>query len=76
MNIVNVYEDIPLSERKIENATAGLKLACKNILKRVSKKNAIIIVDYIASMQTEINPSDRYKKAIIMLLCTIFPLMY
>ena len=69
MNIAYVCEDSPLFERKIENATAGLKPACKKILKRVSKTNAIIITDYITSMQTEINPSDRYKKAIIMLLC-------
>ena len=69
MNIAYVCEDSPLFERKIENATAGLKPACKKILKRGSKTNAIIIADYITSMQTEINPSDRYKKAIIMLLC-------
>ncbi|MGB7664094.1 MAG: hypothetical protein WBL67_15270 [Nitrososphaeraceae archaeon] len=49
MNIAYVYEDDPLFERKIENATAGLKPACKKILRRVSKTNAIIIVDYITS---------------------------
>jgi hypothetical protein len=67
MNITYVYEDDPLFERKIENATAGLKSACKKILKRVSKTNAGIIADYIISMQTEMNPSNDYKKAIIML---------
>ena len=69
MNIAYIYEDDPLFERKIENATAGLKPACKKILKRVSKTNAVIIADYITSMQTEMNPSNDYKKAIIMLLC-------
>ena len=69
MNIAYVYEDDPLFERKIENATAGLKPACEKNLKRVSKTNAVIIADYIISMQTEMNPSDDYKKAIIMLLC-------
>ena len=69
MNIAYVYEDDPLFERKIENATAGLKPACKKNLKRVSKTNAVIIADYIISMQTEINPSNDYKKAIIILLC-------
>ena len=69
MNIVCIYEDDPIFERKIENATAGLKPACKKILKRVSKTNAVIIADYITSMQTEMNPSDNYKKDIIMLLC-------
>jgi len=56
-------------KRKIGNATAGLKPACKKILKRVSRINAVIIADYITSMQTEMNPSDDYKKAIITLLC-------
>ena len=69
MNIAYVYEDDPLFERKIENATAGLKPACKKNLKRVSKINAVIIADYIISMQTEMNPSNDYKKAIIILLC-------
>lgn len=69
MSIAYVYEDDPLFERKIENVTAGLKPACKKILKRVSKINAVIIADYITSMQIEMNPSDDYKKAIIMLLC-------
>jgi integrase len=69
MNIAYSYEDSPLLEGKIENATLGLQPACRKILKKVSKTNAINITDYIISMQTEINPSDRYKKAIIMLLC-------
>lgn len=72
MSIAYVYEDDPLFERKIENVTAGLKPACKKILKRVSKINAVIIADYITSMQIEMNPSDDYKKAIIMLLCQFF----
>lgn len=69
MNNVYDYGDDPLFETKIENATGGLKPACKKILKKVSKINAIIITDYITSMQTEMNPSDAYKKAIIVLLC-------
>ena len=69
MNIAYVYEDDPLFERKIGNATAGLKPACKKILKRVSRINAVIIADYITSMQIEMNPSDAYKKDTIVLLC-------
>jgi len=56
-------------KRKIGNPTAGLKPACKKILKRVSRINAVIIADYITSMQTEMNPSDAYKKDTIVLLC-------
>lgn len=63
-----VYEADPLIERKIESATSGLKPICKKILQRVSKNNAVINADYVASMQTEINPSDHYKKDVILLL--------
>ena len=69
MNIAYVYENDSLFERKIENATVDLKPACKKALKRVSKINAVIIADYVTSMQAEMNPSDDYKKAIIILLC-------
>ena len=69
VNNAYVYDDSLLFERKIENATIGLIPACRKILKMVSKINATIIGDYITAMQTEINPSDRYKKAIIILLC-------
>jgi hypothetical protein len=47
MNVARVYADSPLFDRKIENATAGIKPGCKKILQRLSKKNAIIIADYI-----------------------------
>jgi integrase len=69
MNIAYVYEDNLLTGRKIENATRGLKPACKKILQGISKKNAAIIADYITSMQIEINASDHYKKDTINLLC-------
>jgi hypothetical protein len=65
MNVAYVYEDNPLFERKIENATAGLKPICKKILQRISKKNAATIADYIISMQTEINPSDHYTTLVL-----------
>jgi integrase len=69
MNIAYVYEDNPLTERKIEDATIGLESACKKILRSISRKNAAIIADYIISMQTETNPSNHYKKDTIKLLC-------
>jgi ribosomal protein S17E len=56
MNIAYDYEGNPLFDRKIENATSGLKPICKKILQRVSKNNAVIIAGYVTSMQTEINP--------------------
>jgi integrase len=69
MSIAYVYEDNPLFDQKIENVTKGLKSGCKKILQRISKKNAAIIANYLISMQTEINPSDHYKKHVIILLC-------
>jgi mRNA-degrading endonuclease RelE of RelBE toxin-antitoxin system len=60
---------IVLFDRKIENATSGLEPAYKKILQRISKKNAAIIADYITTMETEINPSNHYKKHVIILLC-------
>lgn len=68
MDIACSYEDNPLFDRKIENATRGISSACKRILQSISRKNASIITDYIASMRTEINPSDHYKKNVIKLL--------
>jgi hypothetical protein len=69
MNVAYVYEDNLLFDKKMENATIGLKLDCKKLLQRISKKNAVIIVDYIISMQTEINPSNDYKRNVIIFLC-------
>ena len=37
----------------------------------ISKRNAAIIVEYIASMQTEINPSSYYKRNVIKILCKL-----
>ncbi len=67
-NIVNI---------KIENATAGLPSYCSNRLcNRVlpvsrGKENALTICDYISSLRSEINPSDHYRKDIIILLCNL-----
>jgi integrase/recombinase XerD len=63
---------------KIENATEGLPPNCFNRLhNRVlcfgskGKENALIICDYISSLRSEINPSDNYRKVVIMLLCDL-----
>ncbi|MDQ6863796.1 MAG: zinc ribbon domain-containing protein [Thermoproteota archaeon] len=62
-----------LFERKIENATEGLSHDCFNWLERVAnsnnnKENVIVIANYIMSMKTEINLSDNYRRAVIILL--------
>ena len=38
MNVTSVYEENPLFERKIENATTGLKPACKKFYKGYQKR--------------------------------------
>src|SRR5262245_45836953 len=70
MNIAVTYSDKadPLFDTKIESITRGLTPDCKNLLQKISKRNALIIMDYVVSMQTEINLSSRYQKDLIILL--------
>jgi hypothetical protein len=70
MNIAVTFsdKDDSLFETKIESIVKGLTPDCKKFLQRVSKKNALIIIDYIISMQTEINLSHHYQKDLIILL--------
>jgi integrase len=63
---------------KIENATEGLSSNCFNYISNrvlpassVGKENALTICDYILSLRSEINPSDHYRKDIIMVLCNL-----
>jgi hypothetical protein len=70
-----------ITTTKIENATAGLATNCFNRLhnrvlcagakakgKGKGKENAMAICDYISSLRSEVNPSDNYRKTVIMLL--------
>jgi len=51
-----------LFDRKIESATAGLPKYYETVLKgRTGKKNSLTITEYIAAMQTYINPADNYR---------------
>jgi hypothetical protein len=68
-NIINI---------RIENVTEGLPYYCYNRLyervlpaSRGGKENALTICDYISSLRSEINPSDHYRKDIIILLCNL-----
>jgi hypothetical protein len=66
---------------KIENATEGLSSNCFNQLfdrvlllpasSRGGKENALTICDYMSSLKSEVNPSDHYRKDVIILLCTL-----
>jgi integrase len=58
-----------LLDKKIESVIDGLRLYCRKHLHRISIKNALIIIDYIGSVQSEINLSDTYRRDIIIFLC-------
>jgi integrase len=56
-------------ERKLENATAGLSRGYFNLLQnKISKEDALTVIDYIISLKTEINPSDNYRRSVIRIL--------
>ncbi len=47
-----------LFERKIQTATDGLQQHYSNVLFKMLKENALAVVDFITSMNSEINPSS------------------
>jgi hypothetical protein len=58
-----------LLDRKIDECTAGLWASITKRLHSLSKDNAATIVKYIEVIKTEVNPSDHYRKDLIVLLC-------
>ena len=56
-------------DRKIDETTAGLSAAYNNKLHSLSKENTSTIIDYIAAIKIEVNPSDHYRRDLIELLC-------
>src|SRR3982074_473567 len=70
----NMASQEGIEVRKIQNATEGLSSDCFNFLHNrvltAKKENALTICDYISSLKSEINPSDRYRRDTIILLCT------
>ena len=61
----------PLFERKVDLIAAGLPIGYSKCLKEgVSQDDALVICNYI-SMETEINLSDNYRGANIILLAKL-----
>jgi hypothetical protein len=58
-----------LFDSKIESVTRGLRSDANRYLQSISVPNALVIIDYINSMRTEINLSDNYRRDLIILLC-------
>ena len=52
-------------DRKLEDATSELTPYFSKLLYKMSKENAWIVANYIASMRTEVNLSDHYRRDII-----------
>jgi len=71
-SITPTYSDI---DRKIENTVEELPSDCLNYLAKrvlpVSRKNVLIICDYIASLKSEVNPSRSYKSGTVIALCKL-----
>ena len=57
-----------LLDRKIDEITAGLPASFNKNLRSISEANAPTIVDYIAALKAEINPSDNYRRDLIQAL--------
>ena len=58
-----------LFERKLESVTAGLPRETFNLLlNKIPNEDALVIMDYILSIMTEVNPSDNYRIDIIKIL--------
>jgi integrase/recombinase XerD len=57
-----IIKEDPNFDRKLDLITAGGHDFIKNhLLTKITRQNCAIIVDYILAMQTEVNPSPRYR---------------
>ena len=65
-------EESPLFEQRMNNALDGLQPYYYDHLKnRISKTNAITIIDYILSMKVETNLSDDHRRGVITTLMLV-----
>jgi integrase len=61
-DFVTNSNDDPNFERKFDLATEGARPFVKeHLLTKISRENCSTIITYILAMQTEINPSERYR---------------
>jgi hypothetical protein len=61
-------KDSILYERKLETVTEGLTREYRNLFNILSKEDALILMDYVISLKTEINPSGNYRKSVIKII--------
>jgi hypothetical protein len=59
----------PVFERKLDAATAGLHpFIREHLLSKISQENAMIIVEYVLAIKSEISLSDNYRRNNILTL--------
>jgi integrase len=71
MVITRNNQNDSLFDSKIESIIRGLRPDCKTHLQKISMENALIIIDYITSVETEINLSNSYRRDLIIVLCRL-----
>src|SRR5215204_1278989 len=52
-------------DRKLEIVTADLLTEHSNLLEKIPKEDALTVMDYMISLNAEVNPSVNYRKDII-----------
>jgi hypothetical protein len=52
-------------ERKLEIVTADLTKEHFNLLEKIPREDALTVMDYMISLNAEVNPSVNYRKDII-----------
>jgi hypothetical protein len=55
----------PNFDRKLEIVTTGLPKEHSNLLEKVPREDALTAIDYMISLNAEVNPSVNYRKGII-----------
>ena len=64
-----LVEEDPNFERRLDEVTAGLKSYIKtHLLERISRENAVTIVNYIQAFKAETNLADNYRESTIVTL--------
>jgi hypothetical protein len=52
-------------DRKLEIVSSGLKKEYSNLLKKITREYALTVMDYMISLNAEVNPSVNYRKDIM-----------
>jgi hypothetical protein len=73
---VTTIKGSPLLDRKIDETTAGLTAAIAKQLHSIGEDNATTIVKYVSAMKSEVNPSDHYRRDLIVIICRLSRYMW